>query len=99
MGEINQAYEVLSNEGNLSLLLRLELRTRFDNGDDPNVRNFLNDFIGSRVKHVWRRKSIWRIWWIPISIYSRWRRWKWTAILFSILKNVLANNRIHQKLR
>ncbi len=27
MGEINQAYEVLSNE---------ELRIRFDNGDDPN---------------------------------------------------------------
>lgn len=29
MSELNQAYEVLSNE---------ELKTRFDNGDDPNVR-------------------------------------------------------------
>jgi hypothetical protein len=32
MSEINQAYEVLSNE---------ELRTRFDNGDDPNVRGVI----------------------------------------------------------
>lgn len=34
MGEINQAYEVLSNE---------ELRQRFDNGDDPNVNHTCNN--------------------------------------------------------
>lgn len=38
MAEINSAYEVLSNEGMtpLWLLLIVELRTRYDNGDDPN---------------------------------------------------------------
>ena len=39
MAEINSAYEVLSNEGAPLLpevLLTGELRTRYDNGDDPN---------------------------------------------------------------
>lgn len=38
MAEINSAYEVLSNEGmgQVTRHLTLELRTRYDNGDDPN---------------------------------------------------------------
>jgi DnaJ homolog subfamily C member 3 len=38
MAEINSAYEVLSNEGISPLIsvLMVELRTRYDNGDDPN---------------------------------------------------------------
>jgi DnaJ family protein C protein 3 len=37
MAEINSAYEVLGNEGASCLvMLTLELRTRYDNGDDPN---------------------------------------------------------------
>lgn len=40
MGEINQAYEVLSNE---------ELRARFDNGDDPNVSL---TFLTCRIKNL-----------------------------------------------
>lgn len=39
MAEINAAYEVLSNEGYIPFInmsLTVELRTRYDNGDDPN---------------------------------------------------------------
>ena len=54
MAEINSAYEVLSNEGTPSphttrgAVLMIELRTRYDNGDDPNDHEGQQGYPGGR---------------------------------------------------